>query len=266
MYNTIEVIDVEYTRFHGETNAHKMPHEQKNRCFPFVVLVYVVKGTYFCTIDGNLITISEGQMLVVPPFTYHDVCMKESGVLHWAHISVISQQGDVLSQFCVPNVVAGEQALRLRDAVIRANKSVNTEGLCGTFLRDSAVADAYRELITLATPTRSHDKYDLLIDSVREQVAGQLGNPYTLKKLASMANMSESTFSARFRKLYGTSPMRYFLDLRIKQATYLLLRGMSVSQTASQLGFYDTYHFSHCFKRHIGCNPTEYVATHTIEV
>ena len=257
---------MKYTYYYGETGAPKTPHAQKNRCFPFTVLVYVVQGEYLCTADGALFAVQPGQVLAVPPFVYHDVRMTAAGVLDWAHIAASSQGGELLSHCTVPRVITGEAAARLRDAVVRVNTSAHADGVRRVLRCDAAVAEAYGELLALFWPMCTDSRQDAVIDSVCARAAGQLGRPYTLEQLAQQADMSVSTFSARFRARYGMAPHRYFLELRIKQATYLLLRGTGVAQTAAQLGFYDAYHFSRTFKRRIGCSPPEYVRTHTIGV
>ncbi len=257
---------MEYIYYIGETAAAKTRHSQPKRCFPFTVLVYVIQGMYFCTVEAETVAVREGQLLVVPPFVYHDVCMTADGVLDWAHIAAFSQGSEMLTHYRVPRVISGEAAKRLRKAVIAANESAKAEGLQRALLCDAAVATAYAELLTLSVPLCVGRKADATVEQVAAQVTERPERPFTLEEMAACAGLSVSAFSARFRTRYGMAPQRYFLEWRIKQSTYLLLRGAGVAETAARLGFYDAYHFSRTFRRHIGCSPTEYVRTHTIEV
>ena len=72
----------------------------------------------------------------------------------------------------------------------------------------------------------------------------------TIKMLAQMCNVSQSTFNRKFIKNYGLSPHKYIMDLKIKQAEVLLENEAStVAEIAEKLGFTDASHFNKMYKQ-----------------
>lgn len=77
--------------------------------------------------------------------------------------------------------------------------------------------------------------------------------------LAELLGFSEVHFRKQFNQLYGTSPHRYIVELRIRRAKQLLADGfLSVSDIAEQCGFSSVYHFSRAFKNRAGLSPSDY--------
>lgn len=81
----------------------------------------------------------------------------------------------------------------------------------------------------------------------------------SLRQLARLAGMSDSTFSAAFRKWTGSSAFEYIAALKIRRACSLLRNPeLPIGEIARQLGFSDSSHFSRAFRRHTGMAPREY--------
>ena len=81
-----------------------------------------------------------------------------------------------------------------------------------------------------------------------------------IKKLAAMCNIGETYFRVTFKQHFGKSPVDYINAKKIERAKELLRSGLvSVSQTASEVGFCNPYYFSRVFKKHAGMSPTEFL-------
>ena len=83
----------------------------------------------------------------------------------------------------------------------------------------------------------------------------------TLKscELAAMCGISTKHFTELFKKIYGTTPAQYIIDLRIHAAEELLSTGSySVSETAEMCGFSDVYYFCKLFKRRLNISPGKF--------
>ena len=99
------------------------------------------------------------------------------------------------------------------------------------------------------------------IEKAMDEMRRTLVTPLTLEAYARSAGFSVSQFSHLFKKHYGTSPMAYFIELRIQRAKELLDNtGMSVKEVAWKLGFDDQLYFSRIFKKVSGISPTAYRA------
>ena len=64
-------------------------------------------------------------------------------------------------------------------------------------------------------------------------------------------------FRRRFCAQTGKTPLQYLTDLRISHAKQLLLskEAFNIETVAEACGFTDSFYFSTCFKKHIGCSP-----------
>jgi len=71
----------------------------------------------------------------------------------------------------------------------------------------------------------------------------------TSPALAKVAGMSNARFNHLFKQHFGTSPMRYVTEMRVREAARLLLQTKeTVDDIAVQTGFPNRAHFSRVFK------------------
>ncbi len=80
----------------------------------------------------------------------------------------------------------------------------------------------------------------------------------SVKQLAEMAHMSESSLTRVFRKLTGHSPLDYVIRVRLARASEMIQRGERITEAAFQCGFNDSNYFSRQFKRMTGQTPREF--------
>ena len=81
----------------------------------------------------------------------------------------------------------------------------------------------------------------------------------TVAQLASIASMSTSTLTRRFRRVVHRSPIEHLLRLRIDRARQLLQNpGLNITEVSLRCGFTDSNYFSRQFKVIVGRSPREY--------
>lgn len=263
-YPTDEVIFVlfELEYYQGESGGFKRPHVQRNRCFPFTVLVYVCRGAYFCTIGEEEIAVLPGETLLVPPCIYHSIRMEAEGVLHWGHISFAAQGEELTAGRVFPRKLTGERS----EEVGACLKELAEAGaLSDEALRKARtghlIARLYDRILSASSPAQRDGR----LERVRALLEKNPGESYRLDQLAELAGMSPRGFEGRFKREIGISPFQYLCECRVKRAAFLLASGMRVCEVAEQTGYYDAYHFSRQFKRIIGVSPSDYAKTHTID-
>ena len=91
-----------------------------------------------------------------------------------------------------------------------------------------------------------------------------LQNNYTTdvtpEYLASLCNMSLTSFRRQFREVTGTSPIKYKNNLRMEKALSLLKTGeYSVSEAGASVGCPDIYYFNKMFKKTFNKNPSSFI-------
>ena len=80
-----------------------------------------------------------------------------------------------------------------------------------------------------------------------------------IEAVAGRCNISAVYFRKLFKKIYGTSPVKYRLNMRLSRSTeYLRYTDMSVSEISEMLGFTDSSYFIKTFKEEYGLTPLEY--------
>lgn len=84
-----------------------------------------------------------------------------------------------------------------------------------------------------------------------------LSSQLSVSELSKKLNVSESTLKRLFIKYAGMSVHKYFLTLKIKEATLLLKNGIRVSEVSEMLGFSSQSYFSVVYKRETGNNPSQ---------
>ena len=84
--------------------------------------------------------------------------------------------------------------------------------------------------------------------------------PHTVDSLADEAIMSRSVFAERFRETFGSTPISFLHDMRLRKAAEQLRQkgSTSIEQVAHRVGFNSRSHFSRAFKDHFGVSPAAF--------
>jgi two-component system response regulator YesN len=81
----------------------------------------------------------------------------------------------------------------------------------------------------------------------------------SFESLAKDVNFSVSYISTLLKKKLNTSYVKMLTELRIEKAKQLLADpALKIMDIAEQLGYKDSYYFSHCFKKYVGISPKEF--------
>ncbi len=82
--------------------------------------------------------------------------------------------------------------------------------------------------------------------------------PLTIESLAQQYNLNTYSLIRQFKRLFGTTPKKYLLDLRVHRAKELIAGGMGIAEAALTCGFYDQSHLYNYFKKIFGVSPKVY--------
>src|SRR5690625_203305 len=98
--------------------------------------------------------------------------------------------------------------------------------------------------------------HDERIGRALEAIHDSPGHEWNLDRLARLATMSRSSFSARFTGLVGEAPVSYLTRWRMNVArSRLAEESITVSTLAAELGYRSEAAFNRAFARIIGCTP-----------
>ena len=99
--------------------------------------------------------------------------------------------------------------------------------------------------------------------SVVAEMESNLEDPLPQTEIARRTALSTRQLERLFRKYLNTTPTRYYLNLRIARARYLLRQtSMSILSVALACGFVSASHFSKCYRETYGRTPRQERAIH----
>jgi AraC family transcriptional regulator, arabinose operon regulatory protein len=229
------------------------------------VLIYCVKGGGWCEISGQLHTVREGDLLVLPPDLAHSYGAHASNpwTIHWVHTL-----GAHLAEYLK------ELGVSARQPVVRVGDDLQLARLFNEIVQALERGPSFLNLLR-ASHTLAH-LLAVMIGHCQEQnretsdglqrvaqaiifMSEHLDQPLRVAQLAALANLSTAHFTVLFKEQTGCSPRDYLHLLRIHRACQLL-RGstLPVKEVAARLGYQDQFHFSRQFKAFQGLSPTEY--------
>ena len=83
---------------------------------------------------------------------------------------------------------------------------------------------------------------------------------FSTTEFAATMNMSRSNLHLKLKALTGESALDFIRKIRFREACRLLKDGRySISEISDKVGFNTPSYFATCFKKYMGCLPTEYI-------
>lgn len=118
---------------------------------------------------------------------------------------------------------------------------------------------ALRQTIQSGITRRATENHDDRLMPLLGRVTDDPLAPWTVRRLADEAHLSESHFNKCFRHAFGQPPQQYLLDTRMIAAADLL-RGStrSIKDVAEAAGYASVHSFTRAFRRVIGQPPAAF--------
>ncbi|WP_271409918.1 AraC family transcriptional regulator [Pseudomonas sp. Q1-7] len=100
---------------------------------------------------------------------------------------------------------------------------------------------------------------DARLGAVLSRLHSEPEADWSVERMAGLAAMSRSKFSAWFSRILGVSPMSYLSGWRMKVAQDLLRDGVPIKVVADAVGYSSQASFSRTFASLVGCPPAEWL-------
>jgi AraC family transcriptional regulator len=99
------------------------------------------------------------------------------------------------------------------------------------------------------------------LNQIIERIEANPLEQFDLAALAAESGYSYTRFIHAFRAQTGSSPYRYIVRLRLGRAKRLMHnRSLTLLEIALESGFASHAHFTHAFRQHVGCAPSQFRA------
>ncbi|MBP3381109.1 MAG: helix-turn-helix transcriptional regulator [Clostridia bacterium] len=126
-----------------------------------------------------------------------------------------------------------------------------------------AMSIFYRIMAEISQPTPEKETADTMRDVLR-YIHHHFSEPtLTVKEVAQMSGICESSFYHVFHEACGMTPKAYILNCRLHHACALLrTQEWKIYEVAEKSGFSDVKYFMTAFKREMGVSPGKYQKQH----
>ncbi len=243
----------------------------------FWELIYVDKGNIKIEADEKKLILNQGDVYFHKPMQWHSVAADGVTAPNLAvisfdcHSSAMEYFTDKLFHLdpklrtVLSNVISetenafttpiekyyGEEALKVNPEASMCSEQlvkIYLTELLLLLLREKAREEKIRVKIDETTFERI-EKY--LEENISESVS--------LSDLANYIHISESTIKKLFKESTGKSFVKYFTEMKMKEAKRLFREySKNVAEVAQKLGYNDSAYFARAFRRVTRLSPTEY--------
>ena len=250
------------------------------------VFIYIAKGEAEYIIDGRRYSVSEGNMIVIPPFKLHMVSTHSSFVQYIFHFdlfyncerALMNQIGNVynltkndvkneemiFSEFCPVTFIEKAQHLHVKNKFMAMYRDfLKKDDYYELFLKAAAV-----ELLTLFLQNASnysHENNKLTKSwSTIEKAITYIDENYYDSNLSNLSISSEigvtpNYLTQTFKKHLNITLHSYLNYIRIEKSKNLLLQNKKITEIADAVGISGIHVFSKLFKRTVGITPSEFI-------
>ncbi|OPA73575.1 hypothetical protein BVG16_27570 [Paenibacillus selenitireducens] len=231
---------------------------------PYHVIVLVVEGTVAYTIDGETFRAEAGDFLVIPRGTVR--AGSNTGAPHKKYTALFNPIDDI-----DPNaqLLLHRQFMKMKisnyEYVHNRFSRLFQDRWEGKPFHEPICLGILIELLGIAkrepvSPPVEPIKF-YLARKIQQELQLKYRESVQVSDLAELIARSPNYTIAMFKKAIGMTPIEYVHQLRVQEASSLLLEStMSVTEVSEYLGFYDTSHFYRVFKKMMKESPSAYIA------
>ena len=262
--------------------VHNADWNWENIRSPFSRIYLVTKGTATVKIENANIILTPGHLYMIPAFTTHqDICTGEFEH-YYIHLfedstaikSIMDDwdfpfelEADEICHILFERLCNINPTLSLPESNPKSydSKPMLFEQLKRNRMRDMTVQMESRGIVLqllsrfFKHASRKPTSKDVrLIDSIT-YINEHLDENIDIDTLARMSCISKDHYIRLFKRSFGSTPLEYINNLRIKRAEILLTTSsMTVKAIASSVGYYDHSYFIRIFRKKIGLTPLQY--------
>lgn len=245
---------------------------------PFWEMVYIDKGEAQITADTDTFTLSQGEVYFHKPNEWHNIVSNKTA----PSVAIITFEcnSDAMSYFCNKKLNVGQKQKELISKIISEFTNCFDTPLNSVFCYKLSRRKTYvygatqliknyicELIISFLRSNPSNKQYstisennrDALLNIILNYMHAHINEKITMAELEKCSSLNKTTVNSLFKRTFSTSPMNYFLMMKIDRAKQLLREdNYNVSQISEILGYSSIHYFSRQFKRFTGMSPNEY--------
>lgn len=269
-------------RFLFSCLLERKEEEQNYHCHDFIEIVIILKGKGHFIINDEKVLVSEGNVLILNPGTYHRSIPDSPHTLTECYLAFT----DVDFVNAPPNFfpffhgqkMLGKLPERVKKEIFQLCCSIDRESqsrnpgryfmlkayliqvicLLLRFDRQEEIADQH----CLAGYEFKSPNKKYVVQQIMKYMENHYKEKISLDQIAENMYLSPFYISKLFKSETGDTPINYLISLRMEKAKELLNQNstLSIQEAAAAVGYEDAYHFSKLFKKYYGLSPLYYKA------
>lgn len=246
---------------------HAMNHYRKRKKgINENILIYGIAGNGSIVVENKIYHLVPNSYFVIPAHKAHAYWASEQSPwsIYWLHFG--GERSSYFKEF-FGQIISIDRTLdsRIDDRIKLFNElltifesgfskeNVNYANLClGSLLASFFYIQTFRA----AKGFQSSNPIEQSIFFMQENINKSL----KISDISNYVKLSESHLSKIFRNKTGSSPLDYFINLKMQEGIRLLTnQSLRVKEVAFRLGYKDPYYFTRIFTKHIGSSPVSFI-------
>lgn len=241
----------------------KFHYRERQFGCPDNILFYCVNGKGHYQTETGSYVLEANQFCILPPGKFHiyQADLRNPWSIYWVHFSgndvkLFNKWLNTEKYIEPTNIIHDKKIIeQWADIYHCLEDGFSAENLA------CANLSLYRFLTFFLCPPKDSN-YVQKENPVGESIAFMKSNIdkiLSVEELASHINYSSSHYTSLFKHSIGTSPIDYFIKLKMQYACQLLSQtNTRINEISSKLGYDDSFYFSRLFKKVTGKAPKEY--------
>lgn len=240
-------------------------HTMLRRVHDDNLLIYCIEGGGEFCVDKERHQVNAGDLLLLPSGVAHSYqsSLTDPWTVYWTHFSgencedFINHLKGPMDKFIVPVGVNSRLIANFDYLLESLHSSINVSAFIHGANMLQQILTSIPQLRPLAKAQLIAHQFDL--ELVHSLMQSSLHEQLNLTALAQSVNLSKFHFIKKYKALTNTTPINYFIHLKIERACHLLdISTKPIKEISYDLGYLDTYYFSRIFKKIMGISPKQY--------
>lgn len=227
---------------------------------------YVTDGEFELSIDNKTYIVKKGQLVMIPADLKHSYKLteKEHMKKHWCHFEAFSGTDslfDVIKSDLIIDIGINTELTTLFKKLYKYEKNPDELSNFSAKAILMLIIGIYLKNCQRITSVHSTENSDLssVINYMKENINGNI----TVSELAHFTHLHPNYFIRMFKQYFGSSPIKYFNNMKVNAAKeYLQRSNNSIEEISKILGFSDLYSFSKFFKKNVGISPSQFKSSY----
>ena len=235
-------------------------------------ICFLETGSQYYQVGGELFLLKGGDLLITPPNIPHGTSSypEERGSLFWMIIKVPKTSFKLLNLTKKESNVLIKRLLGLKKKHFKGSIEIKKilimifaaynkkNDLLNKIEINNHILNFLLKIIYYGEKTQYRDisnDIEFCCKYIEENIFEKL----YINELAEKINLSESRFKHKFKEEIGMPPNEYIIKQKIEKAKeFMLMKDISVTNLAYDLGFSNSSYFSTVFKKLQGMSPSEF--------